>query len=187
MDVDDVGFARALVEAIAAEAPIDLRRVYPTGLSNGGAMTHRLGCEAADTFAAIAPMAFPLALVPRSTCQPSRPIAVIYFAGLTDTLIPYDGGPIPPAGPVIPSAPDSFAYWRDVNGCGNGSPDETVTLGTSPCETYTNCADGVRVVLCSITADPIPPFPGHWLYVNPDLVLAEVAWQFLSQFELPAP
>ena len=159
MDVDDVGFARALVEAIAAEAPIDLRRVYPTGLSNGGAMTHRLGCEAADTFAAIAPMAFPLALVPRSTCQPSRPIAVIYFAGLTDTLIPYDGGPIPPAGPVIPSAPDSFAYWRDVTAAGTAhltKPSRLVQAPAKRTRTVRTACGWCSVVLRLI---PFRPFP----------------------------
>ena len=40
--IDDVGFARAIVDATAAEANIDRRRVYATGLSNGGAMSHRI-------------------------------------------------------------------------------------------------------------------------------------------------
>jgi hypothetical protein len=44
--VDDVGFARAVVQAVAAEADIERRRVYATGTSNGGALLHRLACEA---------------------------------------------------------------------------------------------------------------------------------------------
>ena len=55
--VDDVGFARAIVEYMQEHACIDSRRIYSTGMSNGGRMSYRLGCEAADVFAAIAPVA----------------------------------------------------------------------------------------------------------------------------------
>jgi polyhydroxybutyrate depolymerase len=56
-NVDDVGFIRALVADLAERIPIDRRRVYATGLSNGGMMAHRLAAEAADLIAAIAPVA----------------------------------------------------------------------------------------------------------------------------------
>jgi poly(3-hydroxybutyrate) depolymerase len=185
---DDVAFARAVVAAIAGEVNVDLHRVYATGLSNGGAFSQRLACEAADVFAAAAPMAFPIALASLTDCQPSRPVAVLSFAGLTDTLDPYAGGPFMLGGPLVtlPSAQDSFARWRAANGCSGAVPDQSVTTGMSLCETYTNCAGGVDVGLCSITASSAPPFPGHVLYLNPDLNLATVAWQFLSQFTLPA-
>ncbi len=186
--VDDVGFSKALVAAIDAEANINLSRVYATGLSNGGALSHALACEAADTFAAVAPLAFPLPYAPLTNCAPSRPIAVIHFAGLTDSLVPYAGGPLPayPAVSVV-SAAASFTRWRDINGCGSGSPDTTVVTGGSTCETYTSCSAGVEVALCSIASTSPPPTAGHILYTNPDLVLDQVAWDFLSQFELPAP
>src|SRR5688572_12607315 len=70
----DVEFIRALVANMHVEANVDAARVYATGLSNGGAMTHRLACEAADLFAAAAPLAFPISLSPPSSCDPSRPI-----------------------------------------------------------------------------------------------------------------
>jgi len=172
--IDDVGFLRALVQAIVAEANIDDRRIYITGLSNGGAMSQRLACEAADLFAAAAPMAFPLPYLPLSQCQPSRSMPVQMFMGLTDALVPYS------------SAAPSFSYWRDTNGCGNGTPDETVVTGDSMCETYTSCSDGVETGLCSILSTSGAPFEGHVLYWNNDLVLAEVAWDFLSRFALPS-
>jgi polyhydroxybutyrate depolymerase len=172
--IDDVGFLRALVATIVAEANIDESRVYVTGLSNGGAMSQRLACEAADLFAAAAPMAFPIPFLPITQCQPSRPMPVLMFMGTNDTIVPYSG------------AAPSFAYWRDTNGCGNGAPDETVVTGDSMCETYTSCADGVETGLCSILSTFPAPFEGHVLYANNDLVLSEVAWDFLSQFTLPA-
>lgn len=179
-DVDDVGFLRALVDAVAGETPVDRRRVYVTGLSNGGAMTHRLACDAADVFAAAAPMAFPLADMPATGCQPVRSIPVLTVMGLTDMLVRYDAGP-------FGSAPDTFRYWREVNGCGSGTPDVVTERGRSRCEIDTRCANGVAVGLCSVTAQAFPgtTVDGHILYWNDDFVLAEVAWQFFSQFRLP--
>lgn len=169
--IDDVGFARAIVQAVAAEANIDRARVYATGSSNGGLMTFRLGCEAADLFAGVAPVAGFVGVVP---CEPSRPIAVIAFAGLHDPNIPY----------VLSTA--SFTHWRDVDGCGSSPPDDRVDIGTSYCETYRSCSAGVQVKLCSIEASQVSLAPGHRLYLNPDLDVTRTAWQFLSQFQLPA-
>ena len=177
---DDVGFARAIVQAVSAEANIDRARVYATGLSNGGYMSHRLACEAADVFAAVAPVAARIGLVPTTLCQPSRPIALIEFAGLHDPDVPYEGVSLQP------SAAQSLAYWRDQDGCGSGPPDERVDLGTSYCETYRNCNAGVQVELCSIEASQVSWLAGHLLYLNPDLYIARTAWEFLSQFRLPA-
>ena len=179
-DVDDVAFLRAVIDAVAAETPVDRRRIYATGLSNGGAMSHRLACDAADIFAAAAPMAFPLADLPATGCQPSRSIPVLTVMGLTDVLVRYEGGP-------FSSAAETFTYWRDVNGCGRGTPEVRDARGRSRCEIDTSCAGGVAVGLCSVTARAFPgtSFDGHLLYLNDDYVLAEVAWDFLSQFRLP--
>jgi polyhydroxybutyrate depolymerase len=180
---DDVGFVRALVAAIAREIPIDPARVYVTGLSNGGAMTHRLACEAPDVFAAAAPLAFPLSVVPFSECQPSRPIPLLMTMGLTDVLVPYDGG-------SFPGAIESFEHWRTLNGCHAGVPDDVVTAesGLSWCETYAGCDDGVDTGLCSVTAASFGGafFDGHILYANPDFDLAEVVWTFLERWTMPA-
>src|SRR5262245_3201312 len=178
--IDDVGFLRALVASISTEANIDGRRVYATGLSNGGAMTQRLACDAADLFAAAAPMSFPIPLRPLSACQPVRSTPVLTVMGLTDVLVVYSGGP-------FGSAPSTFAYWRDVNGCMGDTPDAVVERGQSRCETYTSCDRGVQAGLCSITARSFggSPIDGHVVYLNDDFVLADVAWPFLSSFTLP--
>jgi len=180
LDVDDVGFARAVVAAIAAEVRIDAHRIYATGLSNGGAMSQRLACDAADLFAAAAPMSFPLPYNVLTGCQPIRPISVMTVMGLTDVLVHYDGG-------GFRSAPDTFAYWHDIDGCSGSAPDDTVVHGQSRCETYTQCADGTQVRLCSIVAASFggTPIDGHIAYLNPDFDLAQVAWDFMSQFTLP--
>lgn len=181
---DDVAFIRALVANMHVEANIDAQRVYATGLSNGGAMSHRLACEAADIFAAAAPLAFPISLSPPSSCQPSRRIPVLTFMGLTDMLVLYNGG-------GWPGALATFAHWRDTNACdSSGAPEIHTAQGNSYCDYDTSCADGVKVGLCSITAQAFPGqfYDGHILYLNPDYNLSVLAWDFMSQFTLtPGP
>ena len=207
--VDDVGFARALVTAISNVTSIDADRVYATGLSNGGGLAHRLACEAADVFAAVAPLASPLLLDPLSTCTPSEPVPVIHFAGTTDPIVPYAGGTgmFPEDGEgcsattvgigTMPSATASLERWRDLNGCGAGAPDQIVAKGLGMCEIYdTSCPAGVEVQLCSIEGDNsagntfgcffVPAcYDGHVLYCTQDIAnVAAEAWGFLSQFTL---
>ena len=184
--VDDVGFVRAMIQAIAAEGSVDTRRVYATGLSNGGAMTHRLACEAADVIAAAAPMAFGLPFSEPSNCQPSRPITLFSVMGLTDTVVSYAGG-------FTPGAVETFDFWRDHNGCDEGDPDVVETTGMATCEIYTRCDATTQTALCSIVADdfanvpPLQQFAGHLLYLNDDLDLAQEAWSVMRLHALPLP
>lgn len=178
-NVDDVGFIRAMVAAISTEVNIDSERIYVTGLSNGGAMTHRLACEAADLFAAAAPMAYPVPyFLFASACNPSESIPLLFFMGLTDVLVSYG------------SAAQSLALWRDKNGCDSvGDPAEiSETYGGSDCLIDTSCADaGVAVGLCSVTgavlAPPFDVYNGHILYFNDDAFnISQRAWDFMSAY-----
>ncbi len=88
-NVDDVGFARAILADLQTVAAIDAKRVYATGMSNGGIMAYRLACEAADVFAAIAPVAGTLNFSP---CTPPEHVAIIHFHGTDDQHVLYNGG-----------------------------------------------------------------------------------------------
>jgi poly(3-hydroxybutyrate) depolymerase len=187
-DLDDVGFVRAVVADIQRQANIDPARIYATGLSNGGGLAHRLGCEASDLFAAVAPVAFPLVFEPFAICQPLRPVPILSVAGLTDQVVPYAGGQsaiFPEITFPFPAAQDSFSYWVGANGCGGGPPDVVEDLGNgASCAMHTACLGGVDVGLCSINGTL---FFGHVIYVNSDgLAVAQRMWDFLSQFTLPS-
>jgi len=186
-DVDDVGFIRAMVAAIQAEANVDAGRIYVTGLSNGGAMTHRLACEASDLFAAAAPMAYPTPYPDFATgCTASESVPLLLFMGFTDVLVPYSG------------AAPSLSDWRTKNGCdpGGAAPEVTETYGGSDCAIDTSCAEeGVEVGLCSVTGSdfdpPLDAFNGHILYVNDDAFdISQRAWEFMRVYataEYPIP
>ena len=56
-DEDDITFARIILEWLQLEMCPDEDNLFATGFSNGGMITNRLGCQAADMFKAIAPVA----------------------------------------------------------------------------------------------------------------------------------
>ncbi len=175
LDLDDVGLALAIVNEVSSVANIDLSRIYATGLSNGGAMTQRIACDAAHVFAAAVPVSFPLGLAPFSQCQPSQPIALSHFHGLQDMIAPYND-----PSSFLPPSPDSFAYWGQVNGCDPDSLSITFDDGMgSSCETFLSCQEGVEVELCSLVGT-------HVLYFDDDeLPIEDAGWDFMSRFTNP--
>lgn len=151
--VDDIGFVKDLIAKIADEYCIDPKRIYATGMSNGGFISHRIGCEMADTFAAIAPVAGVLG-VPNGQCNPSRPVPVLHFHGTSDPLVPYNGGypilKLDMAGTLnFRGVPETIQTWRNLNGC-IGEPDIIYSKGDAVCERWSNCSPGAEVTLCTI-------------------------------------
>jgi polyhydroxybutyrate depolymerase len=91
--VDDVGFILAVLDHLARQTPVDRRRVYATGLSNGAMMSYRLAVEAADAIAAIAPVAGAMMMV---RFAPARPVPVMHIHSVDDPRALYEGGLGPP-------------------------------------------------------------------------------------------
>ena len=54
--VDDIGLTRAIIAEADSRLCLDGKRIFVTGFSNGGFMSHRIACELADLVAAIAPV-----------------------------------------------------------------------------------------------------------------------------------
>jgi polyhydroxybutyrate depolymerase len=108
-NADDVGFIRALVEQCEKDYRIDPKRVYATGMSNGGMMAHRLGVELPDVFAAIAPVAGTLNVA----CPAGAPVPVIMVHGGKDPSVPLESGP-----PFwLAGVPESVRAWVKRDGC----------------------------------------------------------------------
>ncbi len=86
--IDDVGFLEALIKETIAKDGIDPKRVFVTGMSNGGVMAYRLACTGHLPLAAIGPVAASIA----EPCPTSRPVSVMAVHGLDDQNIPFEGG-----------------------------------------------------------------------------------------------
>lgn len=93
-DVDDVGFVAALIECLAGWLPIDRRRVYAVGISNGAMLTARLASQLPDRIAAFAQVAGTVAAGAPTWWHPDRPVPLIQIHGGADPIVPYDGGAV---------------------------------------------------------------------------------------------
>jgi polyhydroxybutyrate depolymerase len=136
-DVDDVTFTRMLIDDISARYSIDPKRVYATGMSNGGVLVHRLGVQLSDRIAAIASVAGELypggdfILAP-----PARPMSVLVFHGTTDLAYPYN-----------PSTMQNvLGWWMMANAIPLTTPAVTYQRGIETC--YTNATSTAEVTLC---------------------------------------
>jgi polyhydroxybutyrate depolymerase len=181
MTRDDVGFARALVDEIIDQGCIDRKRVYTMGMSNGGFMSHRLACEAADVFAAAGPVAGKVGI---RDCQPSRPVPVLHVHGTADTLVAYDGPALSAEGLTVP---ETLARWAARDGCKQG-PTTTFQQGTVTCQTWSQCSAKSEVQLCTAQGtghcwpgQPVCPF-GE---VTSDLNASQEIAKFFKRFSLP--
>lgn len=139
-NVDDVGFALALLDHVEAKLCIDKERIFATGLSNGGYMAQRLACEAPERFRGFSSVAGLLAL---TSCSPSTRRPILHFHGTADSIVPYDGNAF------LQSAPETMADWATRNGCDTAT-ESVYQEGDASCVRYRGCSAGNDVELCTI-------------------------------------
>ncbi|MGC5562090.1 alpha/beta hydrolase family esterase [Streptomyces sp. FR-108] len=93
-DIDDVGFAQAVIGTYASDRRIDPRRVYAVGYSNGGQMVIRLVHEAPGLLAGAtviaATMPAPENFLASQAPRASVPVLLIH--GTKDPIVSYEGG-----------------------------------------------------------------------------------------------
>lgn len=182
-NIDDVGFIDSLIDEMAGEYDIDLNRVYATGLSNGGMLTHHLGCRLSHRLAAVAPVA---ACVTTPDCEPSDPVSVIIFHGTGDMNVPYEGGVGPRALVKNNRKPVSYAVdlWTDRNDC-DEKPDVKIN-GDVRADTYNCPRTGVDVVLYTLEGGA-HSWPGgnkvFFIEDEPfsDISATDVMWDFFAE------
>lgn len=119
---DDVGFLSSLIETLIRDYGADPRAIFVTGVSNGGLMSMRLGCEKPSLVGAIAAVISTMPEVIAQMCRSARPLPAMFMAGTADPLMPYDGKPnafLLGRGNNTPmlSIPATLDLWRARNGC----------------------------------------------------------------------
>jgi polyhydroxybutyrate depolymerase len=157
--IDDVGFIRAMLAELQAQLNIDSKRIYATGMSNGGMMSYRLACEMSDVFRAIAPVA---GTDNTRTCHPTSAVSVLHIHALNDTHVSFNGG----AGPdaiksavnEFTSVPSTVSKWVKLNSC-HSTPKRVLQKPGVYCDLYASCKNGAEVQLC-VTEDGGHSWPG---------------------------
>ena len=201
--IDDVGFLLKVIADVAARTPVDLRRVYATGISNGGMMAYALAAEASDHIAAIASVSGQVEL---PIIHPSRPVPTMEFHSVNDPIAKWAS--VPNANPRLRlSVMEGIDQWVKADGCDPTPHDGKTIVGapgsisageTATLVTYTHCAPGSEVALWRFTGsghvwpgstlDAGPP--SNWILagVGRGIVLVnadETMWQFFQKFSLP--
>ena len=123
--VDETAFIAAVLDDLAAAAPIDRSRVYATGISNGGMLAYKTACAFADRIAAIAVVAGEM--TSGDDCRPARPVPVLVIHGTADRNLPFDGGRGERAlGGVreVRSVASAIDFWRRHDGCSGTAASE---------------------------------------------------------------
>ena len=201
--IDDVGFTRALLDDLASRVHIDRTRVYATGISNGGMMAYRLGVDASDRIAAIAPVEG--ALMVEVTAL-SRPMPLIVFHSLDDPWVPYRGSSrlyawFAHLAAAYPAVDETIARWRVFDRCPararvgpalKGAAGTTDAGNSATRYAWGSCAGGTEIVLWKLTGSghvwpgaahdyPLVIGQGTWVIdANAEM------WKFFRNFSLPS-
>lgn len=160
--VDDVGFALAMLDDLGRRVSVDSARVYATGLSNGSMMAYRVAAEASHRIAAVAGVAGTMTL---TRFAPALPVPVLHIHSVDDGRALYDGG-LGPAFPLTDTrvfhqpVESMLEKWRVHNGCPaqpeisgprSGTPGMPDAAHTATRSTYAPCRGGTEVVLWKLT------------------------------------
>lgn len=129
-NVDDVAFLRALIADATRNNPIDPTRVYVTGMSNGGMMSHRVAQEMGDVVAAVGSVAGAM----NSTPQRGPKVGVLMIHGKEDRHVLYGGGETQvgvESGRVDTAMATAMEFWTARNGLQAAKPRVTERDGVT--------------------------------------------------------
>ncbi len=188
---DDVKYLGKVLDDVAIAFNVDKKRIYATGLSNGGMMSYRLASEMSDRIAAIAPVAGTMAI---EKYEPKRPVPVLHFHGTKDLLIPYNGpekrkdafGLL-----SFKSVPDTIAACIQANGCDEKAIETEVEVKADKVKvTRKEYKNGKAPVVLYVIdrgghtwpGRPLPPLLFGVTAMN--ISANEVMWEFFKKHEL---
>lgn len=184
-EVSDISVVTRLLDELSATLCLDQRRVYATGMSDGGALAAALGCFASTRFAAVAPVA---ALIYDPSCDKGKPVPLMAFRGTADKIVPYAGGTVACCGnPVVNPTKVDITSWAKHNGC--ASRPAVTRHGDVETTAYTGCTAGADVVLQSVIGGGHTwpgaiglPGLGH---TSRDINASQAMWEFFAAHPKP--
>jgi polyhydroxybutyrate depolymerase len=185
--VNDISFLSNLIDSLKAQYNIDLNRVYSTGMSNGGFMSHTLACELSNRITAIASVTGSIFITQYGVnCHPTRPVPVMQIHGTADGTVPYIGNStMEPIDSVV-------NYWVKKNNCSavpttSAVPNINLTDGcTADHFLYSGGTLGSTVEHYRVNggAHTWPGAPFSIGVTNQDFSASKEIWRFFRPFKL---
>ena len=183
---NDVQMVGSLLDHIEATLCVDTKRVYSTGMSDGGAMTSVLACTMANRFAAFGAVAV---IIYVNGCGTGRGIPITAFSGTADPIVPFNGGKVNCCGgTTVGAAPTAMANWAKAGGCDATYTDTTLSSEVVQ-RTWHGCRAGADVVFYMIqggghTWPGSIPLPRLGKTTN-QIDASATIWQFFESHPLP--
>ncbi len=193
-NIDDVKFFSLMIDQLESKYNIDSKRIFVTGISNGGFMTSRLAFELGYRFAAAAVNAASIDSGVNYGLYP-LPVSMIYMHGTADPIVPFAGGHTtvgPAKRDYFLSHQQAINLWVSIDHC---NPDPVVTHmpdisndGTTVVRyDYVNGMKGTEVTDYTIENGG-HTWPGGWQYLpsflvgktSRDINASEVIWEFFK-------
>jgi poly(3-hydroxybutyrate) depolymerase len=197
-DTTDADFMVQLVAEVQKVANIDPKKVYISGISNGGALTYWAGCPHSDLFHGMAPHAG------GANCTSlARPIPVIHFDDMPDfayqgsvdatntvVMLNHCKGDPKPWLTIDKMYKEAVCRSAKEDVAAKLIPCTEVTAMIEPttCKVWDQCDGNVQVVFCEVAANTEhgasnASTDGHIIYENNTLLnTPSVAWRFFKQF-----
>jgi polyhydroxybutyrate depolymerase len=170
----DVPFVAAIVAEAVRRWPVDAKRVYLVGYSNGGKLAYRVACVDPTLFAAVATYG----AVPLAPCEPGTPpVPFLLAVGAADPVLPFHGRP--GGHPPLPAVPQAVDWLRIQDGCPARA--QTGRDGSAVLQRWADCAGGTDV------ESVVYPGRGHaWPVARAgggSPTAATLMWAFLSRHD----
>jgi poly(3-hydroxybutyrate) depolymerase len=194
----DADFMVQIVDEIKKVADIDPKKVYISGISNGGALTYWTGCPHSDVFHGMSPNAG------GANCTSiKQPIPVIAFDDEPDFA--YQGS-VDAANTMVMlnNCKGAAKTWATIDAmydeavCRSKKEDTMATLvpcskvgmmiEPTTCQVWDQCDGNVQVVFCKVAANTEhgagnEALDGHIIYENNTILnTPSLAWRFFKQF-----
>ncbi len=196
----DLNFISVLLDELEREYKIDAKRVYSTGISNGGFFSQDLAIAYPERIAAVASVAATVSVPVFNKVTPPQPVPILFMLGQADPIVPYKGGDVrlgsERRGAVV-STEESIQFWMKANQCTNEAapvelkktfPDDDTVVTM---RTYSGATQRNEVVLYSILNGG-HTWPSGWQYLGESFIgktsrqinASEEIWGFFKRHHL---
>ncbi len=181
---DDVSFLSKLIDTLHSRFNIDLKKVYASGLSNGGYMCYQLAWKLSNKIVAIASVSGSMAPLEFAKCKPVNAVPVMEIHGTADNVVPYTAS-------ISTTNIDTLLnFWVLNDGCIplpgiTNLPDIDPFDGTTVIHyEWTAELRNMACELYKIINGAHVDWPGAGIGNNGDFNASAAIWQFFNRFQL---
>jgi polyhydroxybutyrate depolymerase len=182
--IEDVILVHDLILHLADNLSVDTDRVYATGFSAGGTMTHLIACALPDEIAAVAVVGATIEKDVVDICPSDRLIPLMFIHGTEDAVFPWHGGVFRNA--IRFSVAATLDTWKFLNRC-RGEPvvdtlPDLIDDGTLVwSESWSDCGGNAEILFYGVEngGHTWPSGPGPF---PPGLVTREISNEEIVEF-----